>query len=177
MAGAQFVLEDDDSEDQRLRSSDLPRYSEDSIDELGLDRHVFEKDERFRDETKMELGDQEEQDFLYGRVPVSLWLSKIFVDNQDLTFRSMSYRLVSQAAPQTLRSPVACDSGSGSRDRHILGKGIQPSELYQEGGIQAYHHGARLQWDVCTQVCRDDKTDTPLVRNLIHALANSGQGG
>jgi hypothetical protein len=75
MAGAQFVLEDDDSEDQRLRSSDLPRYSEDSIDELGLDRHVFEKDERFRDETKMELGDQEEQDFLYGRVPVSSWLS------------------------------------------------------------------------------------------------------
>lgn len=71
MSRPQFVLEDDDTEDQRLRSSELPRYSEDSIDELALDRSVFEKDERFRDEGKMEQGEEEEDGFLYGKVPVS----------------------------------------------------------------------------------------------------------
>ncbi|KAH8081110.1 dipeptidyl-peptidase [Filobasidium floriforme] len=69
MSRPQFVLEADDTEDQRLRSSELPRYSEDSIDELALDRSVFEKDERFRDEGKMEQGEEEEDEFLYGKVP------------------------------------------------------------------------------------------------------------
>lgn len=71
MTQAQFVLEDDDdTEGHRLRSSELPRYSEDSIDELALDRAVFEKDERFRDEGKMEQGEEEDDGFLYGKVPV-----------------------------------------------------------------------------------------------------------
>ena len=71
MTRAQFVLEDDDdTEGQRLGSSELPRYSEDSIDELALDRAVFEKDERFRDEGKMEQGEEEDDGFLYGKVPV-----------------------------------------------------------------------------------------------------------
>jgi hypothetical protein len=72
MSPPQFVLEDDGLEERRLRSSDLPRYSDESIEDSGLDRSVFEKDERFRDEAKMELGDEEEDGFIHRRVPVSL---------------------------------------------------------------------------------------------------------
>jgi hypothetical protein len=87
----------------------------------------------------------------------------------------MFYRSVSQAAPQAFRSPIACDSGSSCCHRNILSKGIQASELSQEGRIEAYHHGSRLQWDVCSQVCRDEQRASPFMDDRIHFLANTEQ--
>lgn len=75
---AHFVIEDDE-DDSGLKSPQTGRYSEDSIDESGLNRDFFEKDERFRDEGKMEQGDRDREEieaeddgFLYGKVPVRL---------------------------------------------------------------------------------------------------------
>ena len=73
MSAPQFVIEDDETSDQAALTSPQPRYSEDSIDETALNRQFFEKDARFRDEVKMEQGGEEEDDeFLYTRTPVSL---------------------------------------------------------------------------------------------------------
>lgn len=103
MSRPQFVLEDDDTEDQRLRSSELPRYSEDSIDELALDRSVFEKDERFRDEGKMEQGEEEEDEFLYGKVPVSETI-KIMVPQTDILISV--HRLATHSHENSPESPL-----------------------------------------------------------------------
>jgi hypothetical protein len=73
MSPPQFVIEDDETSDQAALTSPQQRYSEDSIDETALNRQFFEKDARFRDEVKMEQGGEEEDDeFLYSRTPVSL---------------------------------------------------------------------------------------------------------
>lgn len=89
MPPAQFVI-DDNEERSGLKSprrslGGQERYSEDSIDESGLNRELFEKDERFRDEGKLEEGGEldvdergdrgyrgegEDDGFIYGKIPV-----------------------------------------------------------------------------------------------------------
>lgn len=144
MSRPQFVLEDDDTEDQRLRSSELPRYSEDSIDELALDRSVFEKDERFRDEGKMEQGEEEEDGFLYGKVPVSDMI-KVVVSQTDILIRCIAWlHVVTKTAQEALYRSASNHPRSRRLDRDLLGEIVQSADMDQERGQQAHHHGPRV---------------------------------